>query len=151
MSADNFRTETSPEGVLVVTWDMPGRSMNIIDEPVIGELETLVERVKSDTAIRAVVITSAKRTFCAGADLAMIEAACRRYEAARATVGEDAATRALQQEGARLSQAFRALETCGKPVAAAINGTALGGGFELCLACHFRVAADDSDIEARAA
>ncbi len=144
MSADNFRTETSPEGVLVVTWDMPGRSMNIIDEPVIGELETLVERVKSDTAIRAVVITSAKRTFCAGADLAMIEAACRQYETARAAVGEDAATRALQQEGARLSQAFRALETCGKPVAAAINGTALGGGFELCLACHYRVAADDS-------
>ncbi|HUF46057.1 MAG TPA: 3-hydroxyacyl-CoA dehydrogenase NAD-binding domain-containing protein [Aestuariivirgaceae bacterium] len=145
MSAPNFRTETSSDGILIVTWDMPGRSMNVIDEAVIGELEGLVERVKTDAAIRAVVITSGKPAFCAGADLAMIEAAFRRYGQSCKSEGEEAATRALQQEAARLSQALRALETCGKPVAAAINGTALGGGFELCLACHYRVAVEDGD------
>jgi 3-hydroxyacyl-CoA dehydrogenase / enoyl-CoA hydratase / 3-hydroxybutyryl-CoA epimerase len=143
----NFRTETSPEGVLIVTWDMPGRSMNVIDGAVIGELEALVERITTDKSIRAAVITSAKPAFCAGADLAMLEAACEHYRNARTSEGEEAATRTLQQEAGRLSRLCRALETCGKPIAAGINGTALGGGFELCLACHYRVVAEDADIK----
>jgi 3-hydroxyacyl-CoA dehydrogenase / enoyl-CoA hydratase / 3-hydroxybutyryl-CoA epimerase len=137
----NFRAETDTDAILVVTWDMPGRSMNVIDETVLDELEALVERVKTDDDIRGVVITSAKPAFCAGADLAMLEAACERYRQARRS-DEEAATRALQQETARLGRVLRALETCGKSVAAAINGTALGGGFEICLASHYRVAAD---------
>jgi 3-hydroxyacyl-CoA dehydrogenase/enoyl-CoA hydratase/3-hydroxybutyryl-CoA epimerase len=143
----NFRTEVESDGLLVVTWDMPGRSMNVIDAAVIGELEALVERIGTDESIRAAVITSARPAFCAGADLAMLEAASRRYTDARKSDGEEAATRALQHETSRLSRALRALETCGKPIAAAINGTALGGGFELCLACHYRVVAQDPDIK----
>jgi 3-hydroxyacyl-CoA dehydrogenase / enoyl-CoA hydratase / 3-hydroxybutyryl-CoA epimerase len=142
----NFRAETDSDGIHVVTWDMPGRSMNVVDDTVLDELEALVERVKTDDAIRGVVITSGKPAFCAGADLAMLEAACERYRRAR-TSDEETATRALQQETARLGRVLRALETCGKPVAAAINGTALGGGFEICLASHYRVAADTSDVK----
>ena len=142
-----FRTDTTPEGLLILTWDMAGRSMNVIDEAVMDELEALVERLKSDDSIRAAIITSGKPAFCAGADLAMLEAACRRYADARESKGEDAATRALQQETARLSGIYRALETCGKPVVAAIDGTVLGGGFELCLACHYRVVTDNGDIK----
>ena len=57
--------------------------------------------------------------------------------------GEEAAAALLFQESRKLSQLYRRIETCGKPFVAAINGTALGGGFELCLACHHRVAADN--------
>ena len=59
------------------------------------------------------------------------------------TQGEEAAATQLFEESRKLSQLYRRLETCGKPWVAAINGTALGGGFELCLACHHRVAADN--------
>src|SRR5260370_34084802 len=57
--------------------------------------------------------------------------------------GEEAAATLLFNESRKRSQLCRRMETCGKPFAAAINGTALGGGFELCLACHHRVAADN--------
>jgi 3-hydroxyacyl-CoA dehydrogenase / enoyl-CoA hydratase / 3-hydroxybutyryl-CoA epimerase len=145
MSAQVFRIATGPDGVLVVTWDMPGRSMNVIDEAVIDALDALVEQLKSDPDIRGAVITSGKPAFCAGADLAVFERLTGRYDEIRQSKGEEAATRALAEDAGRLSRAFRGLETCGKPVAAAINGTALGGGFELCLACHYRVVADDGE------
>src|SRR6185295_9884462 len=57
--------------------------------------------------------------------------------------GEEAAAKTLYDESRKLSLIYRRLESCGKPWVAAINGTALGGGFELCLACHHRVAADN--------
>ena len=59
------------------------------------------------------------------------------------TKGEEAANQMVFDESRKLSQLYRRLETCGKPWVAAINGTAMGGGFELCLACHHRVAADN--------
>ena len=58
--------------------------------------------------------------------------------------GEEAAATVLFTESRKLSQLYRRIETCGKPFVAAINGTALGGGFELCLACHQRIAADNA-------
>jgi 3-hydroxyacyl-CoA dehydrogenase/enoyl-CoA hydratase/3-hydroxybutyryl-CoA epimerase len=102
-----------------------------------------VERIRTDPAIKGAVLTSGKSSgFCAGADLA---------EMAGGLFEERAAGRggAAQRVRARveLSRNMRALETCGKPVAAAINGLALGGGFELTLACHHRVLADDSKAQ----
>ena len=69
----NFKLEVDADGIALVTWDMPGRSMNVIDVTVIDELDAIVEKVAADAAIKGAVITSGKDTFCGGADLTMLE------------------------------------------------------------------------------
>ena len=118
--------------------------MNVIDLAVIEELSGIVETVASDAAIKGAVITSGKEAFCAGADLTMLEVFGREFADMARTRGEEAAVTLLFEESRKLSLLYRRLETCGKPWVAAITGTALGGGFELCLACHYRVAAESA-------
>ena len=98
----------------------------------------------ADAAIKGAVITSGKDTFCAGADLTMLETLSRTFAELIKAQGEEAANTKLFEESRKLSQLYRRIETCGKPLVAAINGTALGGGFELTLACHQRIAADNA-------
>jgi 3-hydroxyacyl-CoA dehydrogenase / enoyl-CoA hydratase / 3-hydroxybutyryl-CoA epimerase len=142
MSYVHFKIETDADGVALVTWDSPGRSMNVIDMKVIEELAAIVEQVAGAASIKAAVITSGKETFCAGADLAMVEMLGRQFADMAKARGEEAAATWLFAESRKLSQLYRRIETCGKPWVAAINGTALGGGFELCLACHYRIGTD---------
>ena len=138
----NFKVATDADGIALVTWDNPGRSMNVIDLSVMAELGAILDAVVADAAVKGVVITSGKETFCAGADLAMLETSGRQYADMAAARGEEAATAWFFEESRKLSLLYRRIETCGKPWAAAINGTVLGGGFELCLACHYRIATD---------
>ena len=143
MAYENFKFDIDADGIALVTWDMPGKAMNVIDLKVIEELSKIVEQVAGDVAIKGAVITSGKDTFCAGADVTLLERLTRTFAEMAKAQGEVAAISLLFNESRRLSQLYRRLETCGKPWAAAINGTALGGGFELCLACHQRIAADN--------
>jgi 3-hydroxyacyl-CoA dehydrogenase / enoyl-CoA hydratase / 3-hydroxybutyryl-CoA epimerase len=143
MSTVHFKLETDADGIALVTWDSPGRSMNVIDLKVMEELAGIVETVAGDAAIKGAVITSGKDTFCAGADLTMLEMLSREYIDVAREQGEEMGVQRVFEESRRLSQLYRRLETCGKPWVAAINGMALGGGFELCLACHHRIATDN--------
>jgi 3-hydroxyacyl-CoA dehydrogenase/enoyl-CoA hydratase/3-hydroxybutyryl-CoA epimerase len=139
----NFKVDVDADGIATIIWDMPGKSMNVIDLTVIEELGKIVERVATDAAIKGAIITSGKDTFCAGADLTLLESLTRMFAEMAKREGQEAAATLLFNESRKLSQLYRRIETCGKPFAAAINGTALGGGLELCLACHQRIAADN--------
>jgi 3-hydroxyacyl-CoA dehydrogenase/enoyl-CoA hydratase/3-hydroxybutyryl-CoA epimerase len=143
MAFKNFKVETDADGIVLVTWDIPGRSMNVLDETSVSELEAIIKQTSTDAAVKGVVITSAKEALSAGADLTMLEGMSRSYAELLKEKGEVAANQALFDQSRRFSQVFRSIETSGKPWVAAINGLALGGGFELTLACHYRVAAEN--------
>jgi 3-hydroxyacyl-CoA dehydrogenase / enoyl-CoA hydratase / 3-hydroxybutyryl-CoA epimerase len=142
MAFTHFTLEVDIAGLALVTWDSPGRTMNLLDAAVKDELSAIVEQVTADPAIKGVVITSGKESFSAGADLSSLEAMSRGYTEMLALRGETAANQYVFDESRKTSVLFRRIETCGKPWVAAINGIAVGGGFELTLACHHRVAAD---------
>jgi len=143
MAFKNFKIETDADGIALVTWDIPGRSMNVLDETTITELEQIVKQTSADAAVKGVVVTSGKEAFSGGADLSMLEGMNRRYVDLLKAKGEVAANQMLFDESRKSSLVFRAIETSGKPWAAAINGLALGGAFELTLSCHYRVAAEN--------
>ena len=138
----NFTLDTDADGIALVTWDMKDRPMNVLAADVMDELEMIVDRVAGDAAIKGAVLTSGKDAFSAGADLTMLQHGARQYDDVLKAQGEEAAMEFFFQGARRGSLVFRKLETCGKPWAAAINGLALGGGFEVTLACHYRVIAD---------
>src|SRR5580700_6827747 len=143
MKLTNFRFETDDRGIALATWDMPGRSMNVITGEVGEELLQIVEEVATNAAIKGCVIASGKESFSGGADLSMLESFGKEYAELRKSKGEEEAAAYFFEKVRGLSLLYRRLETCGKPFVAAIHGSCLGGAFELALACHFRVMADD--------
>src|SRR6266446_352332 len=143
MTYTNFDLAIDSDGIALLSWNVPDRSMNVITLQGIEELSAIVERLAADVAVKGVVITSAKDTFCAGADLTLLESLGRTFAQYIKEQDEEGAARRLFEESRKLSLLYRRLETCGKPWVAAINGTALGGGFELALACHYRVVAQN--------
>jgi len=129
----NIRYSVDGDGIALLLIDVAGRPMNVLTPGFQSDLAECIQRVATDAAIRGVVIGSAKSSFMAGADIKdMVGAYDRGITAAEAS-----------KFSYELSSLLRRLETCGKPVAAAINGVALGGGFEVALACHYRVIADE--------
>ena len=140
MSYKNFKFEVDADGIALITFDMPGKSMNVLSGEVMDEIAALAEKIASDDAIKGAVITSGKDAFCAGADLSELGGGM----AQAGKLSPDEAKAQLFEACFRLNKTLRGLETCGKPLAAAINGLALGGGFEVALACHYRVMPADN-------
>jgi 3-hydroxyacyl-CoA dehydrogenase / enoyl-CoA hydratase / 3-hydroxybutyryl-CoA epimerase len=143
MSFTHFTLDVDSDGLALVTWNSPGRTMNVLDAAVKDELGAILDQTTADPAVKGVVITSGKDSFCAGADLTVLEDISRSYKEIVASQGETTANQRVFDESRKTSVLYRRIETCGKPWVAAINGVAVGGGFELTLACHHRVAADN--------
>ena len=136
MSDNMFRWEKDADNVVTLTMDDPGANANTLNDTFVNSLAATLDRLEAEKDdIAGVIVTSAKKTFFAGADLNLI------IQATEADVPR------LEEESARLKGYFRRLETLGKPVAAAINGAALGGGLEIALSCHYRVALDAKGSE----
>jgi 3-hydroxyacyl-CoA dehydrogenase / enoyl-CoA hydratase / 3-hydroxybutyryl-CoA epimerase len=121
------------DGIAIATMDLPGRPMNVVNDELMAGLAAAVERLASDAAIKGLVLTSAKADFCAGGDIDRIS----RLDSAQQAFDATMAMKAV----------LRRMETIGKPVVAAINGHALGGGLEIALACHARFVLDDPRLK----
>jgi 3-hydroxyacyl-CoA dehydrogenase / enoyl-CoA hydratase / 3-hydroxybutyryl-CoA epimerase len=146
MSYKNFTVETDADGIALVIWNMPDKSMNVFTEEVMNELDKIVDQVASDAAIKGAVITSGKDSFSGGADLTMLKRMLTLFHEEEAK-DHDRAVKMLFDGAGRMSGLFRKLETSGKPWVSAINGTCMGGAFEMSLACHGRVAADSDRVK----
>ncbi|WP_262693788.1 3-hydroxyacyl-CoA dehydrogenase NAD-binding domain-containing protein [Kordiimonas aquimaris] len=145
---DTIRYEVDSDGIALLTIDLPNASMNVFNAQLINDLDTCVDKVLADDAVKGAVITSGKSTFLAGADLNMLGD----------QAGSDTTPQAAFEAAFGLNKLFRKMETGDKdrkvlakegtkPFAVAVNGLALGGGFELVLACHYRVVADDPRMQ----
>jgi 3-hydroxyacyl-CoA dehydrogenase/enoyl-CoA hydratase/3-hydroxybutyryl-CoA epimerase len=134
LSGPGVTLETRADGLAVLLFDRPQEKVNTLGAPAVAVLEILVEQLARDDKVKGLIVASAKPgSFIAGADVHEIQGL-------RSTQEAESASR----KGQRL---FDNLEALPFPVVAAINGTCLGGGTELALACHFRVAADEPRTE----
>ncbi|HCN33623.1 MAG TPA: 3-hydroxyacyl-CoA dehydrogenase [Acinetobacter johnsonii] len=119
------------DGIIILTLDSPNQSANTMNGDFRVALENIVSKLKSETSITGIIFRSAKKTFFAGGDLdeliqARLEDATPFFEMIQ-----------------KMKAEFRYIETLGVPVVAALNGTALGGGWEIALGCHARIALND--------
>ncbi|MFJ1747987.1 3-hydroxyacyl-CoA dehydrogenase NAD-binding domain-containing protein [Streptomyces sp. NPDC088116] len=130
-SSSAIRWEQDGTGVVTLVLDDPDQSANTMNHAFRQAITAVADRAEAEKdTIRGIIVTSAKKTFFAGGDL-------------KDMIGlgpEDA--RRIFESGMAVKRALRRVETLGKPVVAAVNGAALGGGYEIALACHHRVALD---------
>lgn len=119
--------------IVTLSFNMTELPVNVINEASMLAFQENLEKAIADIALKGIILTSSRKEFLVGADLNMI---------IHIKTAEE-----IRSAANRLHQLLRRMETCGKPVVAAINGTALGGGFEICLACHYRIAVDNPKIE----
>jgi 3-hydroxyacyl-CoA dehydrogenase/enoyl-CoA hydratase/3-hydroxybutyryl-CoA epimerase len=137
-TASSVRYEKDADGIVMLTLDDPNARANTMNAAFAADLARTLDRLERDIAdggVVGVVVASAKSTFFAGADLNELIA-----------IGPDQAGQAFETSMG-IKRLLRRLETCGVPVVAAVNGAALGGGLEICLACHRRIAVDAPAVQ----
>lgn len=122
----NYKVDN--EGIAVVEWDLPGKSQNVMNSASIAAWIEAMGRAMKDADVKGVLVCSAKKDFMAGGDLEQLQ--------------QMASAQDVFDMSMRLHTACRRFETSGKPIACALPGSALGGGLEVALVCHYRVAAD---------
>ncbi len=122
--------QVDADGVAVITWNIEDRPVNVMNEETVAAFAAAVERAIGDSAAKGVVVASAKDDFIAGADIEKFL--------------DDQPLDQILSLSVTMTKITRGMETGGKPFCAAINGHALGGGFEIALACHHRIASDNA-------
>ncbi|MFI7868309.1 3-hydroxyacyl-CoA dehydrogenase NAD-binding domain-containing protein [Ectopseudomonas khazarica] len=133
---DAIRYEKGQDAIVVLTMDMPGQSANTMNAVYREAMAEIVDRLEAEKdTIAGVIVTSAKKTFFAGGDL---------NELIQVTPAD---AQGFYEMILKIKGQLRRLETLGKPVVAAINGAALGGGWEIALACHQRIALNEPHVQ----
>jgi len=130
-----MQLQKADDGFAILTLDAEG-SMNVVNDAFLADMEAVTKQIAEDDSITGVILTSAKASFMAGADLKQLVNGFGTLTASQAYAFSKRAT-----------DMHRAIEQSGKPWVAAINGLALGGGFELTLACHRRILVDDAKVQ----
>lgn len=124
--------ELGSDGILVATMDLPGRPMNVVGDLLMDGIAAAAARL-AEPEVKGLILTSGKADFCAGGDIDRMSKWTQPEEPYEASMA--------------MKRVLRQMETAGKPVVAAINGHALGGGLEIALACHARFALDDPKLK----
>jgi 3-hydroxyacyl-CoA dehydrogenase/enoyl-CoA hydratase/3-hydroxybutyryl-CoA epimerase len=130
--SDAVNLTLGDDGILVATMNLPGRPMNVVGDLLMDGIAEAVAKL-ADPAVKGLILTSGKADFCAGGDLDRMSKWTKPEEPFEGSMA--------------MKKVLRQLELNGKPVVAAINGHALGGGLELALACHARIAIDDPKLK----
>lgn len=130
-----YTYEKNADGIVTVTIDMPGHPVNLMNAEFANILEEFTDRIVAEDGLKGVILTSGKSTFFAGGDLEYILSVKKEDKPA------------FYDRLSAIKKHIRRFETLGKPVVAAINGSAVGGGWEIALGCHGRIALDNPNTE----